>query len=352
MSPEGKGGSLPALKKMVSRKKESKPIIAITMGDPRGIGPEVVLKALARGSLYRRCVPLILGDAGILSAWIRRLRLKMTLGEVSTGIPKSQPGVLSVLSLSHLAPTVNPGHISAGKGARASFAYIERAAEMALRGEVDAVATGPVHKEAITAAGIPFQGHTEYLAKISGKREFVMMLTGRYLKVALVTTHLPLRDVPRALDEDRILSVVEITGEGLKRYFGLRRPRMAVAGLNPHAGEGGLFGEEEKMIARAVRRAKRKGFLASGPWPPDSIFYRARNGEFDVVVSMYHDQGLIPLKLLHFDEAVNVTLGLPFVRTSVDHGVAMDIAGKGVANSRSMEEAIRLAAIMAGKAHG
>jgi len=336
---------------MSSARDDQKPLIAITMGDPRGIGPEVVAKALARESLYRICSPLILGDVRVLQKIIGKLGLAMKVAKAGRDLHfEPSPGLLAVLPLSDLPPEEGPGEIPGGlEGARASFLYAEEAGKMAMEGRVKAIATGPVNKEAISRAGIPFAGHTEYFAGISGTKEFVMMLAGDRLKVALVTTHLALNEVSKSLSEERILSVIEITGRGLQDYFGLRTPRIAVTALNPHAGEGGLFGKEETIISRAVQRAGGRGFAISGPWPADSLFHRAAQGEFDVVVCMYHDQGLIPLKLLHFDTAVNITLGLPFVRTSVDHGVAYDIAGKGVASSRSMEEAIRLAAEMAGR---
>ena len=333
---------------MTSRRDDQKPLIAITMGDPRGVGPEVVVKALARDSLYQIWSPFVLGDVKVVQRTIETLGLEMKAVEVEVGPHfRSLPGVLPVLSLSDLPKGVESGEIPAEKGARASFLYLEKAGKMVMEGWVNAIATGPVSKEAISRAGIPFQGHTEYFAGISGTKEFVMMLAGDRLKVALVTTHLPLNEVSKSLREERILSVIEITGRGLQDYFGLKTPRIAVTALNPHAGEGGLFGKEEKIISRAIQRAGNRGFAVSGPWPADSLFHRAVQGEFDVVVCMYHDQGLIPLKLLHFDTAVNITLGLPFIRTSVDHGVAYDIAGKGVASSRSMEEAVRLAAEMA-----
>jgi 4-hydroxythreonine-4-phosphate dehydrogenase len=218
---------------------------------------------------------------------------------------------------------------------------------MVLAGQVEAIVTAPVSKEAIAGLGIPFQGHTEFFARMAGTREFVMMLAGERLRVALVTTHLALNEVSGFLKQEKILSVIEITGRSLKDYFGFPVPRIAVTAFNPHAGEGGLFGKEEGIISRAVEQAREKGWGASGPWPADSLFHRAVRGEYDAVVCMYHDQGLIPLKLLHFDSAVNVTLGLPFIRTSVDHGVAFDIAGQGVASPRSMEEAIKMAAGMA-----
>ncbi len=333
---------------MASTRADPKPLIAITMGDPRGIGPEVVVKALARDSLNQICSPFILGDANVLQRTIEILGLGMKAVKVEMGPPfEPLPGGLPVLSLSELLPGKGSGEIPAGEGARASFLYAEKAGKMAMEGRVKAIVTAPVSKEAISRAGIPFQGHTEYFAGISGAKEFVMMLAGDRLKVALVTTHLALNEVSKSLSEEKILSVIEITGQGLQDYFGLKTPRIAVTALNPHAGEGGLFGKEERIISRAIQRAGDRGLAVSGPWPADSLFHRAVGGEFDVVVCMYHDQGLIPLKLLHFDTAVNVTLGLPFIRTSVDHGVAYDIAGKGVASSRSMEEAIRLAAEMA-----
>lgn len=317
------------------------------MGDPRGIGPEVVAKALSRASLHEVCIPLVLGDVRILFQTVEKMGLSLRVVEVPEEIQDVGPGLLPVLPLSHLSPG-NGGDLSPEESSRASLAYVEKAAEMAMEGKVEAIVTAPVSKEAISGSGIPFCGHTEYLAEISGTKNFIMMLVGERLKVSLVTTHVPLWAVAKLLRAEKILSVIEITCQGLQEYFAIREPRIAVAALNPHAGEGGLFGKEEEMIVRAVRRAGEQGLVVSGPWPADSLFHRVVGGEFDAVVCMYHDQGLIPLKLLHFNTAVNVTLGLPFIRTSVDHGVAYDIAGQGIADSRSMEEAIRLAVRMAG----
>jgi len=328
--------------------KSSRPIIAITMGDPRGIGPEVIVKALAKIRRPSMGTPLVLGDAHLLSQIGQTLGLRLKVREVGEDFQEAPPGVLPVLSLSHFSLKT----LSAAppeETSRASFAYVEKAGEMALAGKVQAIVTAPVSKEAIYTAGIPFHGHTEYLAAISRAREFVMMLAGKCLKVALVTTHLPLRKVAQRLRPEKIQSVIEITAQGLQEWFLIKNPRIGVAAFNPHAGEGGLFGKEEITIRQAVRQTFEKGLAVAGPFPADTLFYRARKGEFDAVVCMYHDQGLIPLKLLHFDSAVNITLGLPFIRTSVDHGVAYDIAGRGLASSRSMEEAIRLAAKMARK---
>jgi len=312
------------------------------------VGPEVIVKALAPDSLYPICSPLILGDPHILQRTAQFLGLGLRLAEVQEeSLPDLPPGTLPVLPLSRLSCGSSPVEIPVEESSRAAFAYVEMAGRMILAGQVEAIVTAPVSKEAISRLGIPFRGHTEFFAELSGTRDFVMMLAGDRLRVALVTTHLPLNQVSGFLTEERILSVIEITGKSLKIFWRFPAPRIAVTAFNPHAGEGGLFGTEEKIISRAVDRARERGWGASGPWPADSLFHRAVQGEYDAVVCMYHDQGLIPLKLLHFDTAVNITLGLPFIRTSVDHGVAYDIAGQGTASPRSMEEAIKLAAQMA-----
>ena len=318
------------------------------MGDPRGVGPEVVVKALCREDLRQVCRPLILGDPLILRRTAKTLGLGLKIAEVDEQSIREMPEEgLGVLPLSRLIPGKDPTDVAPEESSRASFRYLEKAGRMALAGQVEAIATGPVSKGGIARTGIPFQGHTEFFAGLAGTKDFVMMLAGDRLRVALVTTHLPLNEVARSLKEEKILSVVEITGWSLKEYFGFQNPRIAVAAFNPHGGEGGLFGEEENIISRAIDQARGKDWTVSGPWPADSLFHRVVQGEYDAVVCMYHDQGLIPLKLLHFDTAVNVTLGLPFIRTSVDHGVAYDIAGKGIASPRSMEEAIKMAAQMA-----
>ena len=333
----------------ISERKNHKPLIAITMGDPRGIGPEVIVKALAQLSRQRVCIPLVLGDFNILARTVQALGLKLRVVEVAEGFRNFQPESVPVLALSKFPWKKFPADIPFQESSRAAFAYVEKAANLAMKGKVEAIVTAPVSKEAISGVGISFRGHTEYLAEASGTKEFVMMLAGKRLKVALVTTHLPLREVSGLLQVERIRSVIEITNQGLQDYFDVSTPRIAVAGLNPHAGENGLFGEEESIISQAIRQVSPKGLLVSGPWPADTLFCRAKQGEFDAVVCMYHDQGLIPLKLLHFEDAVNITLGLPFIRTSVDHGVAYDIAGKNMANARSMQAAIQLAAQMATK---
>jgi 4-phospho-D-threonate 3-dehydrogenase / 4-phospho-D-erythronate 3-dehydrogenase len=327
-----------------------KPILAITMGDPSGIGPEVTVKALIREDLRRLCRPLVIGDAGILRRTAAALGASARIQEAGEDEWKSLPedsGRIYLLSASFLPDRKDPRGLPRDEAARAAFGYIEKAARLALAGEVQGIVTGPVNKEAIHRAGIPFRGHTEYLAEVSRTERFAMMLAGERLRVALVTTHIPHAAVPQSLREEDIRSVIELTDRGLRDFFLIPAPRLGVAAWNPHAGEGGLFGQEEGVIAAAVEKARSGGVQVSGPWPADTLFYRAVQGGFDAVVCMYHDQALIPLKLLHFDSAVNITLGLPFIRTSVDHGVAYDLAGRGMASSRSLEEAVRLAARMA-----
>ena len=227
--------------------------------------------------------------------------------------------------------------------------YITRAVEMALHGELAAIVTCPISKSLMYRAGYHFEGHTQLLSHLTNTSDYVMMLAGERLRVTLVTIHCPLRDVPGLLKEDDILKTITITAKALMEDFGIRVPRLAVAALNPHAGEEGLFGtEEQEIIQPAIKRARKEGIDIEGPFPSDTLFHKAASGSFDAVVCMYHDQGLIPLKLLHFSDGVNITLGLPIIRTSVDHGTAYDIAGTGIADPSSLKAAIRMAVVMAG----
>lgn len=310
------------------------------MGEACGVGPEVLLKALATGRPQRACRPLVLGDPEVLRATARRLGLGIGPIEVDApeGVP---PGGWGVLGCSRLGEVV-PGRLTP-EVARAAVRYVERAVELCERGIARAMVTCPLSKVALRWAGAPFPGHTELLAARTGAPRHAMMLVGGGLRVVLVTTHLPLREVPDSLSVRRILDVLELTQEALRGWFRVPLPRLAVAALNPHAGEEGLLGwEEQRVIAPAVRAARERGIEAEGPLAADTLFRRAER--YDAVVCMYHDQALIPLKLLHFEEAVNLTLGLPFVRTSVGHGTAYDIAGQGVASPRSLLAAIELAA--------
>jgi 4-hydroxythreonine-4-phosphate dehydrogenase len=324
----------------------SKPIIAVTMGDPAGVGPEVVLRALADPAVARACRPVIFGDLGVLQRTQKKIHSGVRLSPWAPGEP--WPQGVSVWSLSSLSPAESkPGIPSRACGA-AVYRYVTEAAHAALAGSVDAIATAPLNKKVLQMAGHRYPGHTELFAEIAGARDVRMMLLGRKLKVVLVTVHLPLMDVAGALTRDKIRVTLQVTDRALKRYFGRARPRLAVAALNPHAGEEEIFGREEKrIILPAVRDAKRRGVAAFGPFPADSLFYLAARGDYDAVICMFHDQGLIPLKLLDFIGGTALTLGLPFVRTSVDHGTAYDIAAKYQANETSMKEAILLAARLA-----
>lgn len=324
------------------------PLIAVTMGDPAGIGPEVVVKALADDAVARACRIVVFGDDAALRQAAQRL-----------GMPAAWQAAPSPDALAPDAPTqvcdlggVGPGVLFASRpspeGGAAALRAIEAAAAAARDGRVAAIATAPIHKQAIALAGSPFAGHTDMLADICGAEHHVMMLVGGPLRVALVTHHIALADVPHAIGTEEIVAVATTTAESLRRFFAIPEPRVAVCGLNPHASDGSRFGDEElRIIEPAVVQLRHAGIPVAGPVSPDTCFRRAAQGEFHAVVAMYHDQGLIPLKLIAFDEAVNVTLGLPIIRTSVGHGTAYDIAGRGIASHRSMVAAILLAARMA-----
>jgi len=325
------------------------PLIAITMGDPAGIGPEIIAKTIDEKRVFAECRPVVLGDEGILTYTTRWLKSSVTIKRIEG--PEEgvfEAGTLNLIPLSNLTPEEVPLGAPQKKGGEAAYRYIERGVQLAQGGSIDAVVTAPISKEALNAAGYAFPGHTELLASLTGAEYPVMMLAGPRLRVVLVTIHLPLRAVPAALSTERISRTIRITDQGLREYWGIASPHVAVAGLNPHAGEGGLFGSEEReVIMPAIEECRHAGMAVDGPFPPDSLFYHAASGRYDAVVSMYHDQGLIPLKLLHFRDGVNITLGLPIIRTSVDHGTGYDIAGRGVADPLSLINAILTAATMA-----
>ena len=326
----------------------SLPLIAVTMGDPAGIGPEVVLKAIAADAVRAACRPVVLGHAAALHEAAGQLGLApdWTVVRDLAGVP-SEGCAPVVVDLGGPLDQLFAARPTAEGGA-ASLRYIEAAADAAAEGRVDAIATGPIHKQAIAMAGCRFSGHTDLLAARFGVPDVVMMLAGGPLRVALVTTHIALADVPDALSTEAIVTTARITDESLRRYFAVPEPRLAVCGLNPHASDGSRFGTEElRLIEPAIVQLREGGIHARGPLPPDTCFVRAASGAFDAVVAMYHDQGLIPLKLLAFDTAVNLTLGVPIIRTSADHGTAYDIAGKGIASPNSMIAAITLAARIA-----
>lgn len=332
---------------MSPRKKERSPRIAITMGDPCGVGPEILVKALSRGESESFRSALVVGDFLALQRAATLLKTPLNLQVVEK--PEDLPGMWPDGTVLLFSPcSLSEGDIhygSPGENAcRATVQYIEWAVRLAMKGAVDAICTCPINKANLQRHGFSFPGHTEFLKELTDTMDVVMMLAGPQLRVALVTIHEPLAEVPGLLNKELLRRCIAITGDALVRDFGIREPRIAVAGLNPHAGEEGRFGSEEIQTIRPVVESFRDAlYWVSGPYPPDTVFYRATRGEFDAVVSMYHDQGLIPIKLVHFEEAVNITLGLPLVRTSVDHGTAYDLAGTGKAHEGSLAAAIQLA---------
>jgi 4-hydroxythreonine-4-phosphate dehydrogenase len=324
-------------------------LIGVSMGDPAGIGPEVMLKAALQQS--GACRLVVLGDLATLQETAQRFHLLLSI--VPWRLEEPYPTaakVLPVLELSHLASSHRqPGKPSA-VGGEASYHYVETGVRLALQGAIQGLVTAPISKAMWHAAGRSYPGHTELLADLTQTPEVRMMLVGSQLRVILVTTHIAFTRVPAALSSKRIFETIAMAATHLTRFHGLMQPRLAVAGLNPHAGENGAFGDEEvHIIAPAVRQAQAQGLITEGPFPADTIFVRTVRGEFDGVICLYHDQGLIPLKLLSWQDGVNVTIGLPIVRTSPDHGTAFDIAGQGVADPRSMQAAIALAVDMAVK---
>jgi 4-hydroxythreonine-4-phosphate dehydrogenase len=324
-----------------------RPIIAISMGDPAGVGPEIAVKALARDEVWDSCRPLIVGDVGTIGRAVTLLDLSLRPNAIrDVAQARFDPSAPDVLDLSAVDVTRVPQRqVSATAGA-AAVAYVEQAAHLALSAKVDAITTGPINKAAIQAAGSPHIGHTEILADLTGEQRVTTMLATTGLRVVHATRHVPLREVANHITGEQVLETVRLTDRGL-RQMGFAEPRVAVAALNPHGGDGGLLGREEiEEIGPAVEAARAEGINVQGPIPADSVFFRAIRGEFDVVVAMYHDQGHIPIKTHGFERSVTVTLGLPIVRTSVDHGTAFDIAWKGVASEESMVEAIRLAVQM------
>lgn len=321
--------------------------IGITMGDPAGIGPEIVARLFADGASAQA---VVIGDAAIM-----RRAAKITGAEIGVNAidrpadARFAPATMDVVCVTDLADDLPCGRATAAAGL-AAYRYVERAIGYALAGEISALVTAPISKEAMRLAGIDYPGHTEILAQQTHTRDFAMMLANDELRVLLVTIHLALAEAIMAITPEAELRAIRLA-DAACRKFGIAAPRVAVAGLNPHAGENGMFGREDlDIIAPAVARSRAQGIDVSGPWAPDTVFMRARRGEFDIVVAQYHDQGLIPVKYLGIDQGVNITVGLPFVRTSVDHGTAFDIAGAGRANHASLKAALAQAEAMSGAA--
>jgi len=318
--------------------------IAITMGDAAGIGPEIIVKVLQLKQIYSICYPLVVGESSIMQEAIKLVNSPLKLHPIKTTAElKGQFGVIDLLDLHNLDhKEVVIGQVCGACG-KAAMEYIAKAAQLVLQGEVKAIVTTPINKEATVQAGYGDVGHLEFLARLTRATEYATMLVTGPLRVVHLTTHHSLKHACDLVTKERILAKLKLTYDSF-RQWGIERPCIGVAALNPHAGEGGLFGSEEIMqIVPAVKEAQSLGIDARGPFPADSVFTRAIGGEFDVVLAMYHDQGHIPIKVYGFERSVSVALGLPFIRTSVDHGTAFDIAGKGIANSQSLEEAIKTA---------
>ena len=328
----------------------TQPAVAVTMGDPAGVGPELCLRALAEPTVLDECVPVVFGDADLLErvATVCELPFSANVVALAEWIADPRPNGPTVVDCHAIdGATVEPGVVAQACG-RAAYTYIETAIQAALRGEIGAVATAPIHKEALHLAGVPFPGHTEIFASLTKADKACMLLASDPITTSFVTTHIGIVDVPTSIPVDRILDVIKLTADAMQRLRG-SSPHIAVCGLNPHAGEHGLFGreEEERFIEPAIAAARALGLDVEGPLPPDAAFVQSKRDQVDAFVCMYHDQGHIPFKMLAFDTGVNITLGLSVIRTSVDHGTAFDIAWQGKASPTSLYQAVRWAARLA-----
>lgn len=329
-----------------------RPVVGITMGDPAGIGPEIIVKAILEYDINKICRPVVIGDAEVIKKILKtcRLRAEIKVIEKIASAPAGS-GKIEIIDLHNIDVKRLKYGVPGKTCGSAAVSYIKMAAGLALAKKIDAITTAPINKEIINAAGFQYPGHTELLAELAGTKDFGLMMVGGGLRVILVTTHMALKDVFRNIKKDRVLRTIRLAHKAMG-YFQTKAPRIAVAALNPHAGEGRLFGTEEwDEIMPAVIEARGEGLDVSDPLPADTLFHKAKERYYDIVVAMYHDQGLIPLKLLAFGKAVNVTVGLPFIRTSVDHGTAYDIAGKDCADPGSLIEAIKMAVEMVGYTH-
>ncbi len=325
-----------------------RPLVAITLGDPAGTGPEIIAKALAGPDLYALCRPVVIGDAATLARALRFTSGQTNINRVrDVGATVGSCGTIDVLDLANVDHArLQLGRVDAMAG-KAAYEYVKTAAELALARKVDAIVTSAINKESLNKAGYHYDGHTGLLAELCQAPDATMMLAADKLRVSHVSTHVPLREAIERVRPERILNVLQLTHEAVQK-LGIAKPKLAVAGLNPHASEHGLFGdEEEKFIAPAIKEARKLGIDASGPYPGDTVFFRAMNGEFDGAVAMYHDQGHVAVKMLGVWRGVNITLGLPIIRTSVEHGTNFDMAGTGKSDPRSLVEAVKLAATLA-----
>jgi 4-phospho-D-threonate 3-dehydrogenase / 4-phospho-D-erythronate 3-dehydrogenase len=322
------------------------PLLGITMGDPAGIGPEVIAKAVAGRVLQKVCRPIVIGSFPVMERTIRALKLKLKAVRVDGHeiLPVREKIVAVLDPLETPLGKFTPGVAAVETGA-ASVAFIKKGVELAQIGCIDGIVTAPINKEAINMAGCHYPGHTELLSDLTRAKESGMMIVGGPLRIMFVTTHVGIKDLSSQLTQAKIEKGIRLAHQALTQLYGIKNPKIGVAALNPHAGEHGLFGDEEiRVILPAARAAQAQGILASDPLPADTLFGKAVNGQYDGIVAMYHDQGLIPLKLVAFGTCVNLTVGLPIIRTSVDHGTAFDIVGKGIADPGSLIEAVKLAA--------
>ncbi len=325
-----------------------KPIIGITMGDAAGIGPEIIIKALSIRKIYNWCVPFVIGDVQVIKFYLKRYKFQKRINSVTDcNEIKVKFGTINVLDKKN----IDFGRLKIGEVqkmcGRAAVEYVRAGINLALEKQIQGIVTAPLCKEAMDKAGVFFPGHTELLAQETSTKVYAMMFLGKNLKVILVTTHLPFSEVPEKINQKIVLEKIKLAYD-VSRRLKIKQPRIVVCGLNPHAGENGLFGKEEKeKIIPACKKAKQLGIKVFGPYPADTVFYYANKGKYDIVIAMYHDQGLIPVKLLDFSSCVNVTIGLPFVRTSPGHGTAFDIAGRNIADSSSLVESIHIAARLA-----
>ena len=330
--------------------KSIKPILGITMGDAAGVGPEIIDKALAKKEFYNIARPIVIGDASVIEDALKVAKVKVDINSVKdVSEAKYEHGTIEVIDLKNIRLSeLKMGQVQAMAG-EASVKYVEKAVEMALENKIDAIVTAPLNKEAMHLAGYDYAGHTEILAHLTKTKDYAMMLVAGHLRVIHVTTHVSMRDACELIKKDRVLTTIRLTNEVTKK-MGVKAPKIAISGFNPHAGESGLFGNEEiKEITPAIESAKKNNMNVIGPMPPDTVFLRASRGEYDAVVAMYHDQGHIPVKMLGFESGINVTIGLPIIRTSVDHGTAYRRAGLrlGTGDPTSLEEAMKLAVQMA-----
>lgn len=325
-----------------------RPLLAVTLGDVAGTGPELVTKAMTEPQIYSICRPLVVGDAGVLRDAVKITGLPLVVHAVSNVAAANWGvGVINILDLKNMDPALlRRGEICAASGL-AAYQAIERAVELTLEGATRAIVTSAINKAALHRAGFHYDGHTELLAHLCGGPPVTMMLVADQLRICHVSTHVSLSNAVSRVTVKRILEVVRLAHDGVQKQ-GISNPRIAVAGLNPHAGEGGLFGREEiSIISPAIEAARALGYQVSGPYAGDTVFYRTLQGEFDCAIAMYHDQGHVAAKMLGIWQGVNVTLGLPIIRTSVEHGTDFANAGKGTGDPRSLVQAIKLAAVMA-----